>query len=134
MARKNVTTKSLCTYCKRPIRTTLMANKKQFCGNFCAALWLILEDDKKNNFIDDIGSLDMLLDYLLHEGSLPLPVKVRFSDLDDDENFDLALNSAPEGYRAVIVQIADSGTPDWRPPRLGAKSGSSRTARSHAGA
>lgn len=104
-----------CTYCTRPAHTQIVANNQIYCGKLCAAMGLVREVDQEEQIMDDFGSTDTLIERVLHEGPLPLPIKVRFSDLEDMDNVHRILKSAPEGFEAVIVQIDDSGTPDWVP-------------------
>jgi hypothetical protein len=121
MAGKHATTKRRCNYCTRPIKTTILANDKPYCGKLCAVLGLFKEAQ-----VEDLILGDMLENWVdIMEGicdedpkrsggnsGIDVPIKVRFSDAADVEELH---ESAPKGINYVVVAIDDAGTPDWEP-------------------
>jgi hypothetical protein len=109
--------RNTCNYCKRPINTTIIANNAVYCSKLCAAMGLIAEVDKEDDICIDTFDVcfENLLSRYFHEGPIPIPVKVRWSDAADVEELDA---SAPEGACFAVIPIDDEqGTPDWIPPR-----------------
>ena len=107
-----------CNYCKRAVKNPVVADKQTYCGKLCAAMGLILEVDQADKIQDDLGSLPQAMDNLLSRTyPLPLLLKVRQSDLEGEDNAFDVIDSVPKGYAAHIVEISDSGTPDWAPRR-----------------
>lgn len=101
--------KTQCSHCQRPIHRRVLAARKPYCGNLCAALGLIAQVNLQDGIDDSFGTMDVLIESVLYEGRLKYPVKVRYSDAEKFTYSDEADGDA------VIVVIDDDGTPDWIP-------------------
>ena len=105
----------ICNYCIQPTTQPIPVSGKTYCRKLCLMMDLLKEIHAEDQIMDEFGEFDKLVDGITG-GSLPFPIKVRFSDLEDLENVERFVNRAPEGYVPVLIQISDSGTPDWIPP------------------
>lgn len=108
-------TTTACAYCQESTNADkrIIADRRIYCGNLCAALGLIQRANEQDGIDSPTGidAIQQLVAQSLTDGPVSTPKRVR------DRDAEAALEYWPDSWwgKFVMVLIDDGGTPDWIP-------------------